>query len=62
MKFTLTINCDNAAFEYCPSVEVASILKHVSERVYMNPNFSAGHSQPIRDLNGNTVGSFDITE
>lgn len=53
MRFTLTIDCDNAAFEDDPSVEVARILADASRYV------SAGYSsQPTRDSNGNTVGAW----
>ena len=60
MRFVLTIDMDNAAFEEVPSVEVARILRDVAERIEYHPNFSPGHSQPVHDINGNLVGSFSV--
>ncbi len=53
MKFTLTIHCDNAAFEeYGLENEVARILRVAAMKV------GRGKNEPLRDENGNTVGSF----
>lgn len=62
MRFTLTIQCDNAAFADDPSHEVARILIDAARRIDGHQHFSPGHSQPVRDVNGNEVGYFDITE
>lgn len=62
MDVTIKINCGNAAFEDQESSEVARILRELVRRIDGHPDFLPGHSQPLRDINGNTVGSFDITE
>lgn len=62
MLFQLKINCDNAAFENDASAEVARILRGAAGCIDRHPHFSPGHSQPLRDLNGNTVGYFDVYE
>jgi hypothetical protein len=60
MRFTLEIKMDNAAFEDDPSYEVARILKETAKRIEGHPHFSPGHEQPLHDVNGNTVGCFDV--
>jgi hypothetical protein len=50
--FTLTIECDNAAFENDPLGEVARILR---EAAYQLDQGQDGFK--LRDINGNTVGS-----
>ena len=60
MKFTLTLTCDNAAFEGAPLSEIARILREQAnkmERFYDQPTWS----DSLRDLNSNTVGSAKIT-
>jgi ABC-type Co2+ transport system permease subunit len=55
--FTLTIDCDNDAFEDMPQAEVARILHNVAERI-LYPLMDG----TCRDVNGNTVGSFAFDE
>lgn len=52
--FTLNIETDNAAFQDGDThAEITRILRDVTERI------EAGADRgPIRDINGNTVGSF----
>ncbi len=51
MKFSLEIECDNAAFEDEPATEIGRILREAAKRVEDgNIDF------PLRDINGNTVG------
>lgn len=59
MEFKLAINCDNPAFDNASS-EVARILRELADRIDGHPHFSAGHSQPVMDANGNEVGGFVI--
>lgn len=54
MKFSITISCDNAAFENV-YVELIYILDNVSDKLRME--ISKGI---IKDSNGNTVGSFEL--
>lgn len=65
-KFTLTINTDNAAFDAeaddahqtehdnARNAEVARILRYAADRV------EYGTIGPLRDVNGNTVGSYSF--
>lgn len=59
MKFTLTMDCDNAAFtEDGPAFEIARILHAVAERC------EAGHTDAgvLRDINGNDVGRYRMDD
>ena len=53
MKFTLNIDCNNAAFEGDTDAEVARILKEVAEKIE-----GGASSGTISDINGNRVGYF----
>lgn len=55
----LTIHSDNDAFQDCPSFETARIIREVAERVECSPGECHGN---LRDVNGNTVGSFYFTD
>jgi hypothetical protein len=64
MRFTLTFECESAAFDAIDpeasetahqnerNTETARILRYVAERVEHNT------TGPVRDVNGNTVGSY----
>jgi hypothetical protein len=62
MKFTLEIDCDNAAFgegdddQRC--CELGRILFDLGERLYSWHPLSG----TVRDSNGNTVGRFKLIE
>lgn len=60
--FTLTIETDNAAFEEAGTTsEVARILRRLAEELespYLHGAASAG--DPVRDINGNTVGRWEL--
>ncbi len=62
MKFTLEIDCSNAAFtddgESCEH-EVARILDDLSHRIYRGERFDC---VVLRDINGNKVGEARFTE
>lgn len=54
MRFTLTIECDNAAFaDDERAMEVARILREVADEC---DAYDIGARIKLRDLNGNTVG------
>lgn len=55
--FTLTINTDNAAFAIDPGAEIARILHTVGDRL-INGNTAGGN---VCDINGNTVGEWEIS-
>ena len=56
MKFVLSIDCNNAAFENL-EVELKRILKIVANEV----GYGAG-SMTLRDINGNIVGHANLEE
>ena len=63
MKFTLTMNMDNAAFTESgyPEVETARILRKLSGQV-AGINLEPGDGFPLMDANGNKVGTAEVTE
>ena len=66
MKFTLTINCDNAAFKddndpadnlYACLDELARLLRNAAMNVE-----SGSVARQLHDANGNVCGRFDLDE
>lgn len=58
MRVTITIQCDNAAFEGEPlGVETARILERLAKELY-----SVSDGYRLRDYNGNTVGTVKVTD
>lgn len=55
MKITITIHCDNAAFDGAPEVEVYRILTSVAQRCLQN-SVQDLDGRPLQDINGNSVG------
>ena len=57
-RIFITIDADNAAFDYAPASEVARILRKLAN------DFEAGGKPlagwPLRDGNGNTCGAVTI--
>lgn len=53
MKITIALKTNNAAFDEDPHAEVTRIL-----RAWLDRGLGAG---PLRDSNGNTVGTVSIT-
>lgn len=58
MRFVVTIECDNAAFEDDPSCEVANILRKVVRAVEKD----GSQGGRLADSNGNTCGSYKYEE
>ncbi|KKN11876.1 hypothetical protein LCGC14_1022230 [marine sediment metagenome] len=56
MRLIITIKMDNAAFSPCPNPEVARILADVTKHSFPDP----GKPWPLRDVNGNTVGTIEV--
>lgn len=56
MKFKLTIDCDNAAFEDDPADEVRTILLSMVDVVFVDK----GYEHHVLDSNGNTVGKWSL--
>ena len=56
MKAVIEIEMDNAAFEDSPASELARILRGIAAKV------ANGETEIVaRDINGNSVGSLEIT-
>lgn len=53
MKFTLSFDCENAAFSDDAALEIARILREIANRV---ENGTSGGT--IRDINGNLIGKY----
>lgn len=58
MRFVVTIDCDNAAFEDDPSCEVANILRKVVRAVEKD----GSQGGRLADSNGNTCGYYKYEE
>lgn len=57
-KFTLSITCDNAAFDDVgPHLEVARILAEIADQLD-----HGCYRASIRDVNGNVVGSYVLED
>lgn len=57
MNVTITINCDNAAFENRQATEIIRILKVLIAKIADGEEYA-----PCMDINGNKVGEMNITE
>ncbi len=56
MNITVTINCDNAAFQPEPECEVARILKELANKL----EYGGMGEYSLRDVNGNRVGEVKV--
>jgi hypothetical protein len=59
MRFTLTIDMENAAFVPGRARELRRILREKANDIRL---IDVGDSGRIRDVNGNTVGEWAVTE
>ncbi len=59
MEFSLTIQCDNAAFEHDPGLEVAYILRRLAHRAEAE-GLEALDNAALWDENGNKVGTCHV--
>lgn len=62
MRFSVDIACDNSAFGECPTLELRDILRRLADTVELGSFGQTVWVGPIRDTNGNTVGSFQLGE
>jgi len=62
MRFTVSIDCDNAAFVDDPNAEVARILRAIAQRIEVARIWTLEVSGRALDANGNAVATFQITE
>jgi hypothetical protein len=56
MKFTVSFDCEAAAFENDLEAAVAKVLRYVVRRVEEHSTLC----QVIKDRNGNTIGRFQL--
>lgn len=57
MKFTLTIDCENSAFDEYPASEIARILRDAVAKVEDGQTDAR-----LFDCNGNRVGAFRVED
>lgn len=67
MAFTLKIDTDNAAFHGDggpqPAPEIARILRLIADSLTLSDiPLDGDERQPVRDCNGNTVGSWEYNQ
>ena len=63
MKFKIEIDIENAAFEDSgEGREVSEILYGIINKIQPIDEFEIGEKGRTRDMNGNTVGFWEITE
>ncbi len=63
MKFTLTIECGNAAFEDEPLAEIARILEEQTKKIeHWVGDGSKVWDSTLYDINGNKVGKAVLTD
>lgn len=64
MTVTITITCDNAAFEDYPGEEIARILRVLAQDAENVPDMPRADwdGYKVRDINGNTVGRVTVTD
>ena len=58
---TIKISTANEAFSADPGYEVGRILRRLAQDVESGVTFDNGEEIKLRDINGNTVGSFKYT-
>jgi len=55
----ITINTDSSAFDGQPELEIERILKDIAQGIGSG---RIDEAQPIRDINGNTIGQLTLDE
>jgi len=58
-QFTLQINMNNDAFADYPITELVECVKEVAENIELSNSLNQ-HGN-IKDINGNTIGKWEIT-
>ena len=62
MTFTMTLECDNAAFDQDPQIEIARILAKLADQIHRGPDMiGAEAGGRLLDINGNHVGDWEVT-
>lgn len=61
MKIEISFNCDSAAFEPDTRVEIGRILREQADKVRLYPLDGLSEVFNIKDVDGNTVGEFFVS-
>ncbi len=61
MEIKVNIRTENAVFKECPEMEVARILRRLAGELE-TVTMEVGDGGWLRDINGNTVGAFEVIE
>lgn len=59
MEFKLNIKCDNAAFEPDAAPELARVLRMCADKL---GHLDLSEGWALRDINGNVVGTAELTK
>tara|TARA_R100000458_G_C8102918_1_gene128877 strand:- start:137 stop:337 length:201 start_codon:yes stop_codon:yes gene_type:complete len=62
MKFNLTCDLDNAAFDDCSGLELSRILGSVINKLEYISELTTDDHGKVKDMNGNTVCKWEILE
>ena len=63
MKITITIECDNDAFQPTPERELGRILRRLAGDLdHFTERYVVLDDMKLRDINGNTVGIVKVTD
>lgn len=57
MKFTLTFDANNAAFDEQPATETARLLREAANAIEQHGDMC----DMVRDINGNSIGWWEFT-
>jgi hypothetical protein len=57
MEFKMRFDCDNAAFDDMPEMEIARILRATADKIEAG-GVGYNRYQNVRDINGNIVGTY----
>jgi len=61
MKFSLEINCGNAAFDEGNGDQISSILRKLIRDDLEHGELTEGEGGPLLDDNGNRVGKWSVS-
>ena len=64
MNITISIDCDNAAFDPMPGYEISRILSDLAQQLHGDLADLADQEgeiyRTLKDINGNRVGHFEV--
>ena len=62
MKFNLTCDLDNAAFDDCSGLELSRILGSVINKLEYISELTTEDTGIVRDMNGNNICKWEVLE